>query len=119
MKHVRMLIATSGLALGSAQAMMVATPPAPRVAGAVTGVSVLPSAGRADVVVDVDKSVDVQDFVLEMQPYRIVVDFTGARLATGTHFYDRALRGAITNVRYAQYRAGVVRVVIELDGAHK
>jgi type IV pilus assembly protein PilQ len=113
-----MLIAASGLALGSAQAM-VATPPAPRVAGAVTGVSVLPSAGRADVVVDVDKSVDVQDFVLEMQPYRIVVDFTGARLAVGAHFYDRTPRGAITNVRYAQYKAGVVRVVIELDGAHK
>jgi type IV pilus assembly protein PilQ len=119
MKHVRMLIAASSLALGSAQAMMVATPPAPRVAGAVTGVSVLPSAGRADVVVDVDKSVDIQDFVLEMQPYRIVVDFTGARLATGSRFYDRSPRGAITNVRYAQYKAGVVRVVIELDGAHK
>jgi type IV pilus assembly protein PilQ len=119
MKHVRMLIAAMGLAQGSAQAMMVATPPAPRVAGAVTGVSVLPSAGRADVVVDVDKSVDVQDFVLEMQPYRIVVDFTGARLAVGAHFYDRTPRGAITNVRYAQYKAGVVRVVIELDGVHK
>jgi type IV pilus assembly protein PilQ len=118
MKHVRMLIAATGLALGSAQAM-VATPPAPRVAGAVTGVSVLPSAGRADVVVDVDKSVDVQDFVLEMQPYRIVVDFTGAKLAVGSHFYDRTPRGAITDVRYAQYRAGIVRVVIQLDGAHK
>jgi type IV pilus assembly protein PilQ len=116
---VRMLIAASGLALGTAQAKMVATPPAPRVAGAVTGVSVLPSAGRADVVVDVDKAVDVQDFVLEMQPYRIVVDFTGARLAVGSHFYDRTPRGAITDVRYAQYRAGVVRVVIQLDGAHK
>jgi type IV pilus assembly protein PilQ len=119
MKHVRMLIAASGLALGTAQAKMVATPPAPRVAGAVTGVSVLPSAGRADVVVDVDKAVDVQDFVLEMQPYRIVVDFTGARLAVGSHFYDRTPRGAITDVRYAQYRAGIVRVVIQLDGAHK
>jgi type IV pilus assembly protein PilQ len=119
MKHVRMLIAALSLAPGSARAMMVATPPAPRVAGAVTGVSVLPSAGRADVVVDVDKSVDVQDFVLEMQPYRIVVDFTGARLAVGSHFYDRTPRGAITNVRYAQYKAGVVRLVIELDGAHK
>jgi len=119
MKHVRMLIAASSLALGSAQAMMVATPPAPRVAGAVTGVSVLPAAGRADVVVEVDKSVDVQDFVLEMQPYRIVVDFTGAKLAVGSHFYDHSPRGAITDVRYAQYRAGVVRVVIQLDGAHK
>src|SRR5579862_7255780 len=103
MKHVRLLIAASSLALGSARATMAATPPAPRVAGAVTGVSVLPSAGRADVVVDVDKMVDVQDFVLEMQPYRVVIDFTGARLATGAHFYDRVARGAVTNVRYAQY----------------
>jgi type IV pilus assembly protein PilQ len=118
MRHVRMLIAAMGLAQ-SAPAMMVATPPAPRVAGAVTGVSVLPTAGRADVVVDVDKSVDVQDFVLEMQPYRIVVDFTGAKLAVGSHFYDHTPRGAITDVRYAQYRSGVVRVVIQLDGAHK
>ena len=119
MKHVRMLIAALGLAPVCAQASMVATPPAPRVAGAVTGVSVLPATGRADVVVDVDKSVDVQDFVLEMQPYRIVVDFTGAKLAVGSHFYDHTPRGAITDVRYAQYRAGVVRVVIQLDGAHK
>jgi type IV pilus assembly protein PilQ len=121
MKQVWTLIAASGLALGSAQGMAATAgePPAPRVAGAVTGVSVLPSAGRADVVINVDRAAQVQDFVLEMAPYRIVVDLTGARLATGARFYDRAPRGAIRNIRYAQYRAGVVRVVIELDGAHE
>jgi type IV pilus assembly protein PilQ len=124
MKQVWTLIAASGLALGTARGATAATagdgetPPAPR-AGSVTGVSVLPSAGRADVVIAVDRSVDVQDFVLEYAPYRIVLDLTGARLGIGSHFYDRVARGAITNVRYAQYKAGVVRVVIELDGAHK
>jgi type IV pilus assembly protein PilQ len=123
MKQVWTLIAASGLALSSAQGLAAtagdgASTPAPR-AGAVTGVSVLPSAGKADVVVDVDRTADVQDFVLEMQPYRIVLDFTGARLATGVHFYDHIARGGITNVRYSQYKSGIVRVVIELDGPHK
>ncbi len=123
MKQVWTLIAASGLALSSARGLVAtagdgASTPAPR-AGAVTGVSVLPSAGKADVVVDVDQTADVQDFVLEMQPYRIVLDFTGAKLATGVHFYDHVLRGGITNVRYSQYKSGIVRVVIELDGPHK
>ncbi len=124
MKQVWTLIAAGTVALASARGAGAATadpgdtPPAPRGA-AVTGVSVLPSDGRADVVVDVDGAVDVQDFVLEMQPYRVVLDLTGARLSIGSHFYDRIARGAVTNVRYAQYKAGVVRVVVELDGPRK
>ena len=91
---------------------------APRATAPVTGVSVVPASGRADVVVTVDSSVQVQDFVLEAPPYRVVLDLTGAKLDIAPRFYDKVARGSITNVRYAQYRAGVVRVVIELDGAH-
>jgi type IV pilus assembly protein PilQ len=54
--------------------------------------------------------------VLESAPYRVVLDVTGAKLGVAPRFYDRVARGSIANIRYAQYRAGVVRVVIELDG---
>jgi type IV pilus assembly protein PilQ len=91
---------------------------APRVA-AVTGVSVVPATGRAEVVIDVDSSATVQDFVIESTPYRVVLDFTGAKLGVAPRFYDRVARGGVTNVRYSQYRPGVVRVVIELDGPHE
>ncbi len=89
----------------------------PRASSSVTGLSVVPGTGRAEVVIAVDSSVQAQDFVLESAPYRVVLDLTGARLDLAPRFYDRVARGGITNVRYAQYRAGVVRVVIELDGA--
>ena len=90
----------------------------PRATASVTGVSVVPGTGRAEVVIAVDSSVQAQDFVLEASPYRVVLDLTGARLDLAPRFYDRVARGSITNVRYAQYRAGVVRVVVELDGPH-
>jgi type IV pilus assembly protein PilQ len=91
---------------------------APRASVPVTDVSVVPASGRADVIVAVDSSVQVQDFVLEAAPYRVVLDFTGAKLDIAPRFYDKIARGSITDVRYAQYRAGIVRVVVELDGPH-
>jgi type IV pilus assembly protein PilQ len=120
MRQVWTLIVASAVAVGCAAEARAATVDAPR-AGAVTGVSVLPSAatGRADVVVAVDSTVDVQDFVLDFAPYRIVLDLTGARLGVAARFYDKVARGGITNVRYAQYKPNVVRVVLELDGPHK
>lgn len=93
--------------------------PSPRVAASVTNVSVVPKSGRAEVVIAVDSTVQVQDFVLEAPPYRVVLDLTGAKLDIAPRFYDRLARGSITNVRYAQYRAGVVRVVVELNGPHE
>jgi type IV pilus assembly protein PilQ len=85
--------------------------------GAVTGVSVVPAAGRADVVVTVDNSVAAHDFRMT-NPDRIVVDLSRATLVTGPDAYDRVVRGGIVNVRSAQYRADVVRIVITLD-AHR
>jgi type IV pilus assembly protein PilQ len=88
------------------------TPNAP----AVRSVSVVPASGRAEIVIGVDASVDVDDFALE-SPNRVVVDLKGAVLSSRPS-YDRQVRGAVTNVRAAQFKPNVVRVVIEMDGAH-
>jgi type IV pilus assembly protein PilQ len=82
--------------------------------GEVTAVSILPGPGRAQVVIDVSGSVSVQDFVLR-NPDRLVVDMTGASLRAPIVEYDGQNRGGITNVRYAQFRPDVVRVVLQLD----
>jgi type IV pilus assembly protein PilQ len=79
-------------------------------------VSVIPIAGRAQVVIGVDASVEVDDFLLE-SPYRIVIDLKGATLDMAPR-YDRLARGGVTNIRAAQFKPNVVRVVIEMDAAH-
>jgi type IV pilus assembly protein PilQ len=98
------------------------TNPLPRPAAAdaraaVTGVSVVAGGeAAAAVVIAVDHAVEVQDFTLD-GPRRVVLDLTGATLAVaGGTRYDGAARGGVRNVRLAQFRAGVVRVVVELDG---
>ena len=85
-------------------------------APAVRSVSVVPASGRAEIVIGVDASVDVDDFALE-SPYRVVVDLKGAVLAMSPR-YDRQPRGGVVNVRAAMFKPNVVRVVIEMDGAH-
>ena len=82
--------------------------------GEVKAVSVLPAPGRAEVVIDVAGSVGYQDFTLA-GPARLVVDITGATLTATRAVYDGVNRGGILDVRYSQYRADVVRVVIELE----
>lgn len=98
----------------AAAALLLAAPPAFAGPGEVTAVSVLPAPGRAQVVIDVRGSVAVQDFTLA-NPARVVIDVTGATLATPNVVYDGVNRGGILNVRYAQFRPDVVRVVIELE----
>jgi type IV pilus assembly protein PilQ len=90
---------------------------APDVRAAVTGVSVVAGTdAAASVLIRVDRVVEVQDFVLD-GPRRVVLDLTGATLAVaGGARYDGTARGGVVNVRLAQYRTGVVRVVVELDG---
>jgi type IV pilus assembly protein PilQ len=92
-------------------------PSAPREAaltGAVTALSVVPGTGRADVVIAVDGAVDVMDFTLEA-PQRIVIDLKGATLRLPASLYDRVSRGGIVNIRMAQYREDMVRVVLDMD----
>ncbi|HEX9606368.1 MAG TPA: AMIN domain-containing protein [Gemmatimonadaceae bacterium] len=89
----------------------------PSSAATVHSLSVVPSSGKAEVVIGVNASVDVQDFTLDA-PYRVVVDLKGATLDMSRRTYDRVSRGGITNVRYSQFRPNVVRVVIDLDAKH-
>ncbi len=89
----------------------------PSSAATVHSLSVVPSSGKAEVVIGVNAAVDVQDFTLDA-PYRVVVDLKGATLDMSRRTYDRASRGGITNVRYSQFRPNIVRVVIDLDAKH-
>ena len=82
--------------------------------GEVTAVSVMPGPGRAQVVIDVAGTVSVQDFTLTA-PDRLVIDLVGASLAAPYVQYDGKNRGGILNLRYAQFRPDVVRVVLELE----
>jgi len=82
--------------------------------GEVRGVTVRPGSGQVEVVIDLQGAVEVQDFTLN-GPARLVLDLVGARLAAPAVLYDGQNRGGIRNVRYAQFKPDVVRVVIDLD----
>ncbi|MGE5141966.1 MAG: AMIN domain-containing protein, partial [Acidobacteriota bacterium] len=84
--------------------------------GEVTGVSVLPAPGKAEVVINVRGAVQVRDFMLHA-PDRVVVDVVGATLSTRGALYDGVNRGGVVNLRYSQSRPDVVRIVLDLDGA--
>ncbi|HYF39102.1 MAG TPA: AMIN domain-containing protein, partial [Gemmatimonadales bacterium] len=85
--------------------------------GEVTGVSVQPSPGRADVIVNVRGAVEVRDFMLA-NPNRLVLDVVGAKLkGKPANLYDGVKRGGVTNLRYSQFQPNVVRIVLELDRA--
>lgn len=81
--------------------------------GEVTSVSVVPSPGRAEVVVNIRGAVEVQDFTLR-DPARLVLDVRNARLQQSGAQYDGVDRAGIRNVRMGQYQPSVVRIVIEL-----
>ena len=101
-------------ALASATDARAADTDAPRGSGEVVSLSVVPITGRAEVVIAVDGSVDVQDFTLS-KPARVVLDLKGAHLTMPARLYDKVQRGAIMNLRVAQYKEDIVRVVIDLD----
>lgn len=82
-------------------------------ANTVTALSVVPGSGRADVVIAIEGAAEVLDFTLPGP--RIVVDLRGASLGVPLRLYDKITRGGITNVRMAQYKPDVVRIVLDLD----
>jgi len=82
--------------------------------GEVKGVSVLPAAGKVEIVIDLQGAALVQDFTLS-SPARLVIDLQGTRLTAPVALYDGQNRGGVRNVRYAQFKPDVVRVVIDLD----
>jgi type IV pilus assembly protein PilQ len=94
-----------------------ANTPARNDTGEVRTLSVIPAAGRAEVIIGVDGDVEVQDFTLGTPP-RVVLDVRGARLTMPPRLYDRVARGGVANVRVAQYKEDVVRVVIDLESEH-
>jgi hypothetical protein len=79
--------------LAAAAALLAAAPASASdgpLSGEVTAVSVMPSPGRAEIVVNVHGTVDVKDFMLQ-NPDRLVLDVVGARLsATASRRASRA-----------------------------
>lgn len=106
---------TRALACGVGAVLLAAAALPTRDDGAVISLSVVPTSGRAHVVIGVDGAVSVRDFALR-NPDRIVVDITGARLGVRRGGYDRVARGGVLDVRYAQNQPNVVRVVLTLAG---
>ncbi|PYO87978.1 MAG: hypothetical protein DMD58_13600, partial [Gemmatimonadetes bacterium] len=78
------------------------------------GVSVRPATGKVEIVIDLLGAAVVQDFTLS-NPARLVIDLQGTRLTGPVALYDGKNRGGVRNIRYAQFKPDVVRVVIDLD----
>jgi type IV pilus assembly protein PilQ len=104
------LFALATAALAAAAPARAITPPA----GQVTAVSVVPTPGRAEIVINVRGAVEVKDFVLR-EPNRLVIDVLGATLAGSGATYDGVNRAGVTDIRYSQFRPDVVRIAIYLD----
>lgn len=106
-------------ALGAMPSALRADPPVPAatrtVTGAVTGLRIMPGQGKAEVVIATEGDVVPADFTLS-DPHRVIVDLQGAVLQLQPALYDKVSRGGIVNVRMAQYRPDVVRIVLEFDG---
>jgi len=85
--------------------------------GELTAVRVVAAPGRVDFVMHVRGAVQVNDFYLA-NPDRLVLDVVGATLpGERGRAYDGVKRGGIVNVRYAQFKPDVVRIVLDLDAA--
>ena len=85
--------------------------------GEVRAVSLVPTSGRAELVIQVQGDVQVSDRTLT-DPNRIVLDITGATLGAGmdqSSGYDGIRRAGVINVRVRQYTPEVVRVVLDVE----
>ncbi len=105
------------LAAVAALCAVAAAPPPPGRAGRdgeIRAVSVVPAPGKVAVVIELLGAVQVQDFTLR-SPARLVLDLVGARLVAPATLYDGQNRGGVKNIRYAQFRPDIVRVVVDLD----
>lgn len=87
-------------------------------AGVVTALSIVPGSGHAEVVIGVRGDVDVMDFALDGGK-RVVVDIKGATLGMAPRLYDGVQRAGISNIRFAQFKSDVVRIVIELNAVRE
>jgi type IV pilus assembly protein PilQ len=85
--------------------------------GRVRALEVAPAPNGTAIVLDVDAAVSLNHFTLD-NPSRLVVDLGGASLSIRST-YDGRARGAVRNIRLAQFRADTARLVIDLDSPHK
>ncbi|MDQ8165458.1 MAG: secretin N-terminal domain-containing protein [Gemmatimonadota bacterium] len=108
-----LLISVTGATAATPPALVAAAAPA-----AVTGLSIVPGTGSAEVVIGISGDVGVMDFALDGGK-RVVVDIRGATLGIPARLYDKVQRAGIANVRFAQFSAEVVRVVLELDAVRE
>jgi type IV pilus assembly protein PilQ len=110
------MIGILGLTLSALAAVAPVRRAAPeaQATGEVTAVALVSSAGSADFTIRMRGDAQLQAFQLEA-PNRLVLDLNGATLGRAIAPYDGQNRGGITNVRAAQFKAGVVRIVLELD----
>ncbi len=107
-------VAAAGVAVFAA---MSAAPTPAAAQALVQGVRVESNASGTVVAVSLTDSVARSAFTLA-GPNRIVLDLPGTTLgALGGRSYDGQPRGPVQNIRMAQYRPDIVRVVIDVDGA--
>ncbi len=107
-------VAAAGVAVFAA---MTATPTTSSAQALVQGVRVESNSSGTVVAVTLTDSVARSAFTLA-GPNRIVLDLPGSQLgALGGRAYDGQARGPVQNIRMAQYRPDIVRVVIDVDGA--
>src|SRR5467141_2352921 len=111
MKSVQAVRIAAVIAVGPSTRLASARPAAE---GAVTALSVVPTAGKAEMLIGVTGAVKVSEFTLT-GPDRVVIDIDGASLGFAPIPYDRAARGGVKDIRYSQFRKGTVRVVMYLD----
>jgi hypothetical protein len=116
MRRVWTLVGAAAIALTARAAVARAATTDEPAVGKVVSLSIVPASGHAEVVIAVTGAVQVQDFTLATPP-RLVLDVHGARLAVPSRMYDKVPRGVITNLRVAQFRDDVVRVVVDLDSS--
>jgi type IV pilus secretin PilQ/predicted competence protein len=82
--------------------------------GAVTGISIHPTADHAEVIIAVDGDVTYRDFTLQA-PNRLVLDLMGTTHDLPRDDFLGINRGGVLAVRTSQYSEDVVRVVLELE----
>ncbi|MEX1258089.1 MAG: AMIN domain-containing protein [Gemmatimonadota bacterium] len=84
-------------------------------AGDVTGLQILPSAQKTEVVIAVAGGVETRDFMME-GPHRIVVDLINARFLLPRESFENLGRGGVQTIRASQYSDDIVRIVLEVLG---
>ena len=79
-----------------------------------TGLEVIPSGDRTEVVLGIDGEVETRDFTLE-GPDRIVVDLLGARSDLAADAFRALDRGGVREIRAAQVGDDLVRITLEME----